>query len=257
MGNRADEADLGAVWKSVASGEGDNIRAKLDGVEGKEEREASYAPGEQNLAGKEIGRGAENCSNNIVEKNIPPSVVNEIHTSLNESGKHHVSICLMRGDAVQDSDLDDENTMVQEIGLDDEGAVRNLEDSEDSEQDADDETNQDEHGGSWDKDMAENRAAWDLTVKSGSILYDEDKDIMAILQAQNEVLTQKRRQAKQKEKARSAHTREEKLAVWKELSFLLEICQLPLCYMGVFNEVVQLEERKGASVLTTLSNWWI
>ncbi|KAL4307133.1 hypothetical protein AHAS_Ahas16G0247800 [Arachis hypogaea] len=30
-----------------------------------------------------------------------------------------------------------------------------------------------------------------------------------------------------------AHTREEKLAVWEELSFLSEICQVPLCYMGV------------------------
>ncbi|KAL4276139.1 hypothetical protein AHAS_Ahas20G0177300 [Arachis hypogaea] len=77
-----------------------------------------------------------------------------------------------------------------------------MEDSGDSEQDAECETNQDEHGGSWDKDMAENRATWDLAIESGAILYDEDNDIMTILQTQNEVLAQKRRQAKQKEKVR-------------------------------------------------------
>ncbi|XLV02004.1 hypothetical protein S245_016341, partial [Arachis hypogaea] len=135
--NIVDEANLGAVWKSAASGGGDNVRAELDGVEGREEREAPYAPNEQNQAGKEIGGGAENCSNSTAEKNIPPSVVNEIHASLDESGKQHVGICLMRGNAVQDSDLEDENTVVQEIGLDDERAIRNLEYSEDPEQDAD------------------------------------------------------------------------------------------------------------------------
>ncbi|XLT07149.1 hypothetical protein HN51_045898 [Arachis hypogaea] len=135
------------------------------GVEGRKECEAPDVPGKQNQAGKEIGRGAENSSNSTTKENIPPSVVNEIHASLDGSGKQHVGICLMRGDAVQDSNLEDENTVVQKTGLDDEGAVRNLEDSGDSEQDADGETNQDEHGGSWDKDMAENRAAWDLAIE--------------------------------------------------------------------------------------------
>ncbi|XLU96473.1 hypothetical protein S245_010825 [Arachis hypogaea] len=44
--NSADEADLGAVWKSAASGGGDNVRDELDGVEGREEHEAPYTPDE-------------------------------------------------------------------------------------------------------------------------------------------------------------------------------------------------------------------
>ncbi|KAL4293657.1 hypothetical protein AHAS_Ahas18G0150000 [Arachis hypogaea] len=108
--------------------------------------------------------------------------------------------------------------VVEKTGLEDERAIRNLEDSGHSEQDADGKTNQDEHERSWDKDMAKNRAAG-AVVESGAVLYDEDEDLMAILQTQNEVLAQKRR-------------------------------QVLLCYMGDFNEVVQLEERKCASVLT-------
>ncbi|XLS54318.1 hypothetical protein HN51_004073 [Arachis hypogaea] len=50
--NSADETNLGALWKSAATGEGDNVRAELDGVEGREEREAPYAPDEQNQARK-------------------------------------------------------------------------------------------------------------------------------------------------------------------------------------------------------------
>ncbi|RYR57104.1 hypothetical protein Ahy_A05g022832 isoform A [Arachis hypogaea] len=116
-GNNTDEADLGAMQKSAASGGGDNVRTELDGVKSREERETPYAPDEQNQVGKEIGESAENCSNSTAEKNIPPSVVNKIHASLDESGKQHVGICLMRSDAVQDSDLEDENTVVQETGL--------------------------------------------------------------------------------------------------------------------------------------------
>ncbi|KAL4395970.1 hypothetical protein AHAS_Ahas01G0045100 [Arachis hypogaea] len=48
----------------------------------------------------------------------------------------------------------------------------------------------------------ENQATWALAVESGAVLYDEEEDIMAILQAQNEKIAAKRRLAKQKEKAR-------------------------------------------------------
>ncbi|XLS62890.1 hypothetical protein HN51_017118, partial [Arachis hypogaea] len=108
--------------KSATGDGGDNVHIELDGVEGKEERVAPDAPDEHNQAGKEIGGGAKNYSNNTAEKNISPSVVNETYASLDGSGKQHVGICLMRGDTVQDSDLDDENTVVQETGLDDEWA---------------------------------------------------------------------------------------------------------------------------------------
>ncbi|XLS96570.1 hypothetical protein HN51_039305 [Arachis hypogaea] len=44
--NSIDEADLGAAQKSAADGGGDNVRAELDGMEGREEREASEASDE-------------------------------------------------------------------------------------------------------------------------------------------------------------------------------------------------------------------
>ncbi|XP_016196133.1 uncharacterized protein LOC107637210 [Arachis ipaensis] len=47
-----------------------------------------------------------------------------------------------------------------------------------------------------------------------------------------------------------AHNRIEKLAVWEELSFIAGLCQVPICYMGDFNEVLQVEERKGQDRLT-------
>ncbi|XP_016185982.1 uncharacterized protein LOC107627669 [Arachis ipaensis] len=106
---------------------------------------------------------------------------------------------------------------------------------------------------------------------------------MAILQEQNEALAKKRRLAKQKEKARRCRPKKlnkvcnkvriwgsdavgweyvgsdgasgglllmwddlvEKLAVWEELSFIAGLCHIPICYMGDFNEVTQVEERKG------------
>ncbi|XP_016164997.1 uncharacterized protein LOC107607576 [Arachis ipaensis] len=42
-----------------------------------------------------------------------------------------------------------------------------------------------------------------------------------------------------------AHNRAEKLVVWEELSFIAGVCQVPICYMDDFNEVIQVEERKG------------
>ncbi|XP_015949698.1 uncharacterized protein LOC107474585 [Arachis duranensis] len=47
------------------------------------------------------------------------------------------------------------------------------------------------------------------------------------------------------------HTRVEKLAVWEELSFIAGLCQVPICYMGDFNEVLQVDERKNQDKLTT------
>ncbi|XP_016173340.1 uncharacterized protein LOC107615829 [Arachis ipaensis] len=45
------------------------------------------------------------------------------------------------------------------------------------------------------------------------------------------------------------HDRESKLVVWEELSFLSGLCQVPLCFMGDFNEIVQVEERRGSTSL--------
>ncbi|XP_016178160.1 uncharacterized protein LOC107635894 [Arachis ipaensis] len=47
-----------------------------------------------------------------------------------------------------------------------------------------------------------------------------------------------------------AHNSLEKLAVWEELSFIAGVCQVPICYIGDFNEVIQVEERKGHDRLT-------
>ncbi|XP_016195296.1 uncharacterized protein LOC107636291 [Arachis ipaensis] len=193
-----------------------------------------------------------------------------------------------------------------------------------------------------------------LAVESGAVLYDDEEDIMAILQRQNEVIAARRKIAKQKEKARScwnvrglgglgkwsmvkefkkkfrlnmlglietkreavsrfdvarlwggdsvdwdfvesvgasgglllmwdnflfkrlncykgdgwlcvegfllnnnfkcafclvygAHVRSEKLVMWEELSYMVGLCQVPFCFMGDFNEILHLEERKGAT----------
>ncbi|QHN96753.1 uncharacterized protein DS421_18g621360 [Arachis hypogaea] len=60
----------------------------------------------------------------------------------------------------------------------------------------------DECKGTREEQVQENKATWALAVESGAVLYDEDVDIMGILQAQNEEIAPKRRLAKQKEKAR-------------------------------------------------------
>ncbi|QHO36073.1 uncharacterized protein DS421_9g280720 [Arachis hypogaea] len=56
-----------------------------------------------------------------------------------------------------------------------------------------------------------------------------------------------------------AHVRVDKLTVWEELSFISGLCQVPFCYMGDFNEVVTVDERKGVSILTATTedfrNW--
>ncbi|KAL4390512.1 hypothetical protein AHAS_Ahas03G0152500 [Arachis hypogaea] len=62
----------------------------------------------------------------------------------------------------------------------------------------------------WTTEMQENWEAWKLTVESGAMHYNEEDDIMAILQAQNEAIAQKKKQAKQKEKARKNHPKNQK-----------------------------------------------
>ncbi|XP_025673631.2 uncharacterized protein [Arachis hypogaea] len=46
------------------------------------------------------------------------------------------------------------------------------------------------------------------------------------------------------------HDRGDKLVVWEELSYVAGLCQSPCCFMGDFNEIVHVEERKGACSLT-------
>ncbi|XP_025640952.1 uncharacterized protein [Arachis hypogaea] len=46
-----------------------------------------------------------------------------------------------------------------------------------------------------------------------------------------------------------AHDRNEKLTVWEELSYIAGLCQVPCCFMGDFNEIVQVEERRGTDSL--------
>ncbi|XP_025628356.1 uncharacterized protein [Arachis hypogaea] len=47
-----------------------------------------------------------------------------------------------------------------------------------------------------------------------------------------------------------AHSREEKSHVWEELSYIAGLCQVPSCFIGDFNEVVNVEERKDAASLS-------
>ncbi|XP_057730426.1 uncharacterized protein LOC130945736 [Arachis stenosperma] len=46
------------------------------------------------------------------------------------------------------------------------------------------------------------------------------------------------------------HVRDDKISMWKELSYVVGLCQVPLCYLGDFNEILHLEERKGATSLS-------
>ncbi|XP_072076815.1 uncharacterized protein [Arachis hypogaea] len=38
----------------------------------------------------------------------------------------------------------------------------------------------------------------------------------------------------------------EKLVMWEELSYIVGLCQVPFCFMGDFNEILRLEEKKNA-----------
>ncbi|QHO22385.1 uncharacterized protein DS421_12g354800 [Arachis hypogaea] len=46
------------------------------------------------------------------------------------------------------------------------------------------------------------------------------------------------------------HVRDEKLLLWEELSYVTRLCQISFCYLGDFNEIVHIEERKGATSLS-------
>ncbi|KAL4300893.1 hypothetical protein AHAS_Ahas17G0246400 [Arachis hypogaea] len=61
----------------------------------------------------------------------------------------------------------------------------------------------DNHSETLEDQMLENKKMWELVAaESGAVLYNEDDDIMTILQAQNEEIALKRRLAKQKAKTR-------------------------------------------------------
>nr|XP_029144568.1 uncharacterized protein LOC114924353 [Arachis hypogaea] len=47
-----------------------------------------------------------------------------------------------------------------------------------------------------------------------------------------------------------AHTREEKLVIWEALSYTTGLCQVPYCFIGDFNEILNIEERKCTTSLT-------
>ncbi|XP_016185650.1 uncharacterized protein LOC107627319 [Arachis ipaensis] len=44
--------------------------------------------------------------------------------------------------------------------------------------------------------------------------------------------------------------RTEKSSLWEELSYITGLCQVPFCYLGDFNKILHLEERKGATTLS-------
>ncbi|XP_016166702.1 uncharacterized protein LOC107609308 [Arachis ipaensis] len=46
-----------------------------------------------------------------------------------------------------------------------------------------------------------------------------------------------------------AHGRVAKRVVWEELSYIAGLCQIPFCFMGDFNEILQIEDRKGLQSL--------
>ncbi|XP_020972824.1 uncharacterized protein LOC110269373 [Arachis ipaensis] len=97
--------------------------------------------------------------------------------------------------------------------------------------------------------LVENKETWKLGVESGAIFYDDEEDIMAILQSQNEAMAAKRKMAKQKEKARRSrpkqHNKRPRKVRKVEYGERVEE-KVPFCFMGDFNEIIRLEERKGA-----------
>ncbi|XP_057746905.1 uncharacterized protein LOC130966153 [Arachis stenosperma] len=55
------------------------------------------------------------------------------------------------------------------------------------------------------------------------------------------------------------HRREEKRVVWEELSYIVGLSQVPFCFLGDFNEMLHVEERKGTNSLPVsaeeFKNW--
>ncbi|KAL4365185.1 hypothetical protein AHAS_Ahas07G0080800 [Arachis hypogaea] len=60
----------------------------------------------------------------------------------------------------------------------------------------------DNEGLTLEEQLLENKRTWDLAKESGAMLYDEEDDIMAILQQQNEEIALKKKLAKQRAKSR-------------------------------------------------------
>ncbi|XLU62618.1 hypothetical protein S245_021827 [Arachis hypogaea] len=58
------------------------------------------------------------------------------------------------------------------------------------------------------KQLVENKETLKLAVESGAVFYDDEEDLMAILQSQNEVIAAKRKMAKQREKARRSRPKQ-------------------------------------------------
>ncbi|XLU65643.1 hypothetical protein S245_024852 [Arachis hypogaea] len=58
------------------------------------------------------------------------------------------------------------------------------------------------------KETSENKVLWDLAVECGAAAYDDEEDIMSILQEQNEAQVLRRGQAKQKKTALGADRKE-------------------------------------------------
>ncbi|XP_016178468.1 uncharacterized protein LOC107620885 [Arachis ipaensis] len=51
-----------------------------------------------------------------------------------------------------------------------------------------------------------------------------------------------------------AHAREEKQGVWEELSYVAGLCSVPFYFLGDFNEILQVEDRKGVTSLPASSD---
>nr|XP_029148260.1 uncharacterized protein LOC114925179 [Arachis hypogaea] len=94
------------------------------------------------------------------------------------------------------------------------------EDLGDAAVDAESEVDSEASENKWENEIQENRKAWDLAVESGAVQYNEEEDIMAILQAQNKAIALKKKQAKQKVKARRSRPKNRR-KVWCAWLFAL------------------------------------
>ncbi|KAL4275660.1 hypothetical protein AHAS_Ahas20G0129400 [Arachis hypogaea] len=70
----------------------------------------------------------------------------------------------------------------------------------------------------FEEQMTENKLTLELAMESGAVVYDDKADIMAILQAQNDKLGQKRKMAKQKAKMRRCRPKHKKVNTKDRLS---------------------------------------
>ncbi|XP_072076260.1 uncharacterized protein [Arachis hypogaea] len=104
------------------------------------------------------------------------------------------------------------------------GTARNLpmleaghrEDEEDVEHGKDDEASDNEDM-TLEEQLSKNKRTWEVATESGAVLYNEEDDIMAILQQQNEEIALKKRLAKQRAKARRNRPKTHKKAMQVEM----------------------------------------